>query len=119
MVSRLMEPSNCQRGFGTVAGRGVNRKVAVDFLWSVTVRDVSPVWVDIELIDGLADRRDAGEPPRNDTSPVVARSRIRYEGTPFVAGGAGPQVRVRYGGTMQLCGLHAVQIGERRLEGAV
>lgn len=39
-----------------IAGRGVDLEEAVDFLGAVTVSDVMPVWADVQLIDGRADR---------------------------------------------------------------
>ena len=45
------------KGIWCITGRGVDLEEAVDFLWSVTVGDIPPVWVDVELIDGRTGRR--------------------------------------------------------------
>src|SRR5262249_26472382 len=107
------------KGIWNIAGRRVNLEEAVDFLWSVTIGDVMPVWADVELIDARADRRGPRKAPCHDTPPVVARSHIWHQRPTLVTGGARPQFRLRDVGTVQLRGLHAVQMAECRREGAV
>ena len=57
--------------------------------------------------------------PGDDAAPVVARSDVVDARAALVAGRAGPQLRLRDGGAMQLVGLHAVQVGEGRRERGV
>src|SRR3954468_16824019 len=107
------------QGIWCITRRRADLEEAVDVLWSIPVGYVPAVWIDVELVDGRAGGRRTREVPCHDAAPVVPRSQVLDKGAAFVAGGARLQLRLRDVGTMQLPGLHAVQMGERRREGAV
>ena len=97
-----------------VPGRGAHQEVAVHFLRSVAVGDEPPVRGDVELVDGRPGGLDAGEVPGHDATPVVARPLVGDPGAALVARRRGLQLRLGDVGAVELPGLQAVEVGERR-----